>query len=246
MIRALMIDDEPSALETLEAMVRRYVPEITAFQSTRDPFQGLELIQSYKPDLLFLDVQMPGMTGFDLLKKVDQYSFEVIFTTAFDKYAVEAIRFSALDFLLKPIDADDLKAAIQRYIGRKANEAERQALIDNLKYNLGAAKEDFRMAIATLKGTYYYDIKKIIRLEGEGNYTRLYFESDKPLLASRTLKDFEEILSAYGFIRAHRSHLVNKRFVTSVQFDGFIEMADKSQIEISRRRKEAVMQQLKA
>jgi two-component system LytT family response regulator len=211
----------------------------------RDPQEGLALLQAYRPDLLFLDVQMPGMTGFDLLKQVSQYSFEVIFTTAFDKYAVEAIRFSALDFLLKPIDADELKAAIQRFISRKADEAERQALIDNLKYNLSAEKEDFRIAIATLKGTYYYDIKKIIRLEGEGNYTRIFFENDKPLLASRTLKDFEEILAPYGFIRAHRSHLINKRFVSSVLFDGFIEMADKSQIEISRRRKEAVMQLLK-
>jgi two-component system LytT family response regulator len=245
-IRALLIDDEPSALETLEAMIRRYVPEITEFRSTRDPVEGLALIQAYQPNLVFLDIQMPAMTGFDLLKKINKYTFEVIFTTAFDKYAVEAIRFSALDFLLKPIDADELMAAIKRFLERQADEAERQALIDNFKYNLNAEKEDFRIAIATLKGTYYFDIKKIIRLEGEGNYTRIFFENDKPLLASRTLKDFEDVLSSYGFIRAHRSHLINKRFVSAVLFDGSIEMTDKSQIEISRRRKDAVMQLLKA
>jgi two-component system LytT family response regulator len=244
MIRALCIDDEPSALETLTSMIQRYTPQITELKTTRDPFEGLTLLGTYNPQLLFLDVQMPGLTGFDLLKRIERYSFEVIFTTAFDKYAIEAIRFSALDFLLKPIDADELKAAVQRFIEKKASEEERQKLIDNLKYNLTAEKDDFRLAIATLKGTFYYSIKKIVRLEGEGNYTRIYFDKDKPLLASKTLKDFEELLITHGFIRVHRSHLINKVFVGSVLFDGFIEMTDKSKIEISRRRKEAVMQQL--
>jgi two-component system LytT family response regulator len=244
MIRALIIDDEPSALETLSAMIRRYVPEISELQTSRDPQVGLEILSTKAPDLLFLDVQMPGMTGFELLKKVNRYPFEVIFTTAFDHYAVEAIRFSALDYLLKPIDADELKAAIQRFLQKKATVEERQQHIENLKFNLEASREDFRIAITTLKGTFYYAIKNIIRLEGEGNYTRIFFEKDKPLLASRTLKDFEEILSAYDFIRIHRSHLVNKRFVTSVQYDGFVEMKDGSRVEISRRRKEAVMMQL--
>lgn len=245
MIKALIIDDEPSALETLTSMIQRHVPEITELQSTRDPVKGVELLKTYNPQLLFLDVQMPALNGFDVLKKVNRYNFEVIFTTAFDKYAVEAIRFSALDYLLKPIDADDLKAAVRRFLDKKESESERQQHIDNLKYNLSAEKEEFKIAIATLKGTFFYSIKKIIRLEGEGNYTMIYFENDKPLLASRTLKDFEEILSAHGFIRAHRSHLINKNFVSSVLFDGFIEMQDKSRIEISRRRKEVVMQQLK-
>jgi two-component system LytT family response regulator len=243
-IRALLIDDEPSALETLTAMIRRYCPEIGELRSTRDPFEGLELLGTYDPQLLFLDIQMPGLTGFDLLKRINKYSFEVIFTTAFDKYAIEAIRFSALDFLLKPIDADELKAAVQRFLQKKASVEEREKLLDNLRFNLNAEKDEFRLAITTLKGTYYYSIKTIIRLEGEGNYTNIFFEKEKALLASRTLKDFEEILVTHGFIRVHRSHLVNKHFVKSVLFDGFIEMADGSKIEISRRRKEAVMLQL--
>lgn len=245
MIRALIIDDEPSAIETLTSMLERHVPEISELRSTRDPEEGVQLITSYQPQLLFLDVQMPGLNGFDVLKKVDRYDFEVIFTTAFNKYAVDAIRFSALDYLLKPIDADDLKAAVARFLEKKASEEERQKQIDNLRYNLNTQNEDFKLAIATLKGIFFYSIRKIIRLEGEGNYSRIYFENEKPLLASRTLKDFEEILAPHGFIRAHRSHLINKRFVQSVLFDGFIEMADQSKIEISRRRKDMVMQQLK-
>jgi len=225
-------------------MIRRYCPEIGELRATRDPFEGLELLGTFEPQLLFLDVQMPGMTGFDLLKRINKYSFEVIFTTAFDKYAIEAIRFSALDFLLKPIDADELKAAVQRFQEKKASVEDRERHLDNLRFNLNAEKEDFRLAITTLKGIFYYSIKKFIRLEGEGNYTNIFFEKEKPLLASRTLKDFEEILASYGFIRVHRSHLINKRFVNSVLFDGSVDMADGSKIEISRRRKEAVMQQL--
>ncbi len=245
MIRALIIDDEPSAIETLTHMIQRYVPEISELQSTREPYKGVELLQSFNPHLLFLDVQMPGLNGFDVLKKVNRFSFEVIFTTAFNEYAIEAIRFSALDFLLKPIDADELKAAIQRFFEKKASEEERQKLFENLKFNLSAEHADFKIAITTTKGTFFYPIKNIIRLEGDGNYTRLFFDDEKPLLASRTLKDFEEILIQHGFIRVHRSHLVNKEFVDSVLFDGYIEMRDKSKIEISRRRKEIVMQQLK-
>ncbi|HZV70267.1 MAG TPA: LytTR family DNA-binding domain-containing protein [Saprospiraceae bacterium] len=245
MIKALIIDDEPSAIETLTFMIQRYVPEISDLQSTRDPNKGVELLQSLSPQLLFLDVQMPGLNGFDVLKKVNRFSFEVIFTTAFNQYAIEAIRFSALDFLLKPIDADELKSAIRRFLEKRASEEERQKLFENLKFNLTAEQSDFKIAITTTKGTFFYPIRNIIRLEGDGNYTRLFFDNDKPLLASRTLKDFEEILSMHGFLRVHRSHLVNKDFVEAVLFDGYIEMSDKSKIEISRRRKEIVMQELK-
>jgi two-component system LytT family response regulator len=227
-------------------MIERYVPEITDVMTSRDPEKGVELIRSWQPNLVFLDVQMPGMTGFDVLRKARTYDFEVIFTTAFNKYAIEAIRFSALDYLLKPIDADELKSAFHRFKEKQATEKDRRDLLDNLRFNLAAENEDFRIAIATLKGTFFYSIRKIIRLEGEGNYTRIFFENDKPILASKTLKDFEEILTPYGFIRAHRSHLINKRFVDSVLFDGFIQMQDNSKIEISRRRKEAVMQMLKS
>jgi two-component system LytT family response regulator len=245
MIRALILDDEPSAIETLTFMIQRYVPEITELRSTRDPLEGIELLQSFNPQLLFLDVQMPKLNGFEVLKKVDNFNFEVIFTTAFNQYAIEAIRFSALDYLLKPIDADDLKASIQRFIEKHTNEGEQQKLIENLKYNLSADHADFKLAVTTTKGTFFYPISKIMRLEGDGNYTRLFFDNDKPLLTSKTLKDFEEILAMHGFIRIHRSHLVNKQFVESVLFEGYIEMKDKSKIEISRRRKEMVMQELK-
>src|SRR5690349_817735 len=119
MIRAFAVDDEPAAINTLRLMIERYTPEITTLQTTNRPNEALEMIASYKPDLVFLDIQMPGLTGFDLLRQLDRINFEIIFTTAYDQYAIEAIRFSALDYLLKPIDAEDLKTAVQRFVKNK-------------------------------------------------------------------------------------------------------------------------------
>ena len=116
MIKALIIDDEPSAVNTLRLMLERYVPEIKELKSTNDAQEGLQLINTFKPQLLFLDIQMPMMTGFELLKQVPEINFNIIFTTAHDKYAIDAIRFSALDYLLKPIDADELRAAADKFI----------------------------------------------------------------------------------------------------------------------------------
>jgi len=161
MIRALIIDDEPSAIETLTFLIQRYVPEISELQNTRDPVKGVEILTSYNPDLLFLDVQMPGLSGFDVLKKVNRFNFEVIFTTAFNQYAIEAIRFSALDFLLKPIDADELKASIQRFLEKRASEEERQKRIENLKYNLAAEGADFKLPLRPQRVPSFIRSKKL-------------------------------------------------------------------------------------
>lgn len=245
MIKALLIDDEPSALETLSLMIRRYVPDITGIQLCNDPVKAIGLIRDWKPALVFLDIQMPAFTGFEMLKRISDIDFEVIFTTAYDQYAVEAIRFSALDFLLKPIDADELKAAVERFKERLNTSGQRQQFYQNLRYNMEAGRDDQKLAITNTQGTFFYRIGGISRVEGEGNYSRLYFDTGNTVLASKTLKDFEEMLSSHGFVRVHKSHLVNKRFVVSVLNDNTVKMEDGSILEISRRRKEAVMEALK-
>jgi len=116
MLKALIIDDEPAAVKTLELMIKRYVPEIEDLKSTNDPAEGIHLLKTYQPQILFLDIQMPVMTGFDILKHFPNLPFNIIFTTAHDEYAIQAIRFSALDFLLKPIDADELQTAVEKYM----------------------------------------------------------------------------------------------------------------------------------
>src|SRR5688500_18114174 len=135
-VKALIIDDEITAIQTLSLMIRHYVPEITTLKSTTDPYEGLLLLQSFSPQLLFIDIQMPLMNGFELLKKVPKINFSIIFTTAHDEYAIDAIRFSALDYLLKPIDTEELQNAFKRYQARLTPDAVNDPLYKNFMYNL--------------------------------------------------------------------------------------------------------------
>jgi len=246
MIKAIIIDDETPAVETLQLMLKRYVPEITELRSVTEPAEGIHLLKSWKPDLLFLDIQIPVMNGFDILKQFPQINFSIIFTTAYDHYAIQAIRFSALDYLLKPIDADELRAAMDRFLAKEASKQNEESLYNNLLHNISVKqKEDFKLALATTAGTYFYQPEEIIRLEAESNYTRFFFTHQKPLLTSRTLREYEEILTDYGFIRTHKSHLINKKHVVRITREGALAMVDKSIVEISRRRKDEVVELLK-
>jgi two-component system, LytTR family, response regulator len=247
MSRALIIDDEPSAVKTLTLMIQHYVPEITELKSTNDPYEGLSLLNTFDPHLLFIDIQMPLITGFELLRQIPQINFNIIFTTAHDEYAIEAIRFSALDYLLKPIDADELRAAYNRFLQKQHNNATNQQLYNNFIYNINTDdKKDFKLALPTTQGTFFYKPDEIIRLEGESNYTKFFFVNKKTLLTSRTLKEYEEILVDHGFIRVHKSHMLNKTHVVNYTADGMLTLSDQSKVEVSRRRKEEVMERLKS
>jgi two-component system LytT family response regulator len=245
-VKALILDDEAPAIETLSLMLKHYVPEITSVKTTSDPFEGLLLLQSYRPDLLFIDIQMPLMNGFEFLKKVSRVDFSIIFTTAHDEYAIDAIRFSALDYLLKPIDTDELQNAFTRYLEKQAINAINDPLYKNLMYNLAVVdKKDFKLALPTLQGTYFYKPQDILRLEGEGGYTNFFFADKTSLLTTYTLKHYEDILINYGFIRVHKSHLVNRSHVVNCLADGMLTMSDFTRIEISRRRRVEVFEILK-
>lgn len=245
MIKALLIDDEPAAIKTLTLMLQHYAPEITEIKSASDPHEGLQLLKTYQPDLLFLDVQMPLMTGFELLKQLPEIYFNIIFTTAFDKYAIEAIRFSAVDYLLKPIDSDELQTAIKRYIEKTAA-PHNKPLYNNFLHNIHAtAKEDFKLALSTTQGTFFYSPASIIRLEGESNYTKFFFTNNKTLLTSKTIKEYEEILDGHDFIRVHKSHIINKKHVVKYTNEGVLTLTGDVKVEISRRRKEEVFGRLK-
>lgn len=247
MLKALIIDDEPAAVRTLELMLKRYVPEIELIATTTDPVAGIQLLKSFQPHLLFLDIQMPVMNGFDVLKHFPSLPFNIIFTTAYDEYAIQAIRFSALDFLLKPIDADELQMAVEKYMIKEVLNMSNQALYNNFLHNISSSKkEDFKLALATSEGTYFFNPDQIVRLEGESNYTRFFFMEKKPVLASKTLKEFDEILSRHGFLRIHKSHLINRKHITNLSNDGVLTMADQSKVEISRRRRAEVSEFLRS
>jgi two-component system LytT family response regulator len=199
-------------------------------------------LDQYHPDLVMLDIEMPGMNGFDFLNKAAGYDFDVIFTTAFDQYAIKAIRFSALDYLLKPLDLVDLQNALNRFIARRHQQRDHKELVHNLIENIQKQETDeYRLAISTSEGVFFHLPSEIIRCEGENNYTTFHFEKAKPLVVSHTLKEYESMLTDYGFIRVHKSHLINMKFVSRVDRDGFLWLSNGHQVPVSRRRKEEVM-----
>jgi two-component system LytT family response regulator len=246
MTKILIVDDEPAASNILKMLIEKHVPVAKDIRSCNSPEEALIIIHEWQPDLLMLDIEMPNMNGFDLLNRVGNSGFDVVFTTAYDKYAIKAIRFSALDYLLKPVDIAELQNAINKHIIKKFQPPqEQQKLVSNLISNLQQKDQTgFKLALSTTEGVFFFIPSEIIRLEGESNYTRFYFASQKPMLVSRTLKEYEDILSEHDFIRAHKSHLVNKKFVKYLDKEGLLWLTDGSHIIVSRRKKEEVLKEL--
>jgi two-component system LytT family response regulator len=246
MTRILIVDDEPAASNILKMLIEKHVPAAKDIKTCNSPEEALKIIGEWEPNLLMLDIEMPNMNGFDLLNRVGNSDFDVVFTTAYDKYAIKAIRFSALDYLLKPVDIAELQNAINKHIIKKFQPPqEQQKLVSNLISNLQQKDQTgFKLALSTTEGVFFFIPSEIIRLEGESNYTRFYFANQKPMLVSRTLKESEDILAEHDFIRAHKSHLVNKKFVKHLDKEGLLWLTDGSHIIVSRRKKEEVLKEL--
>lgn len=191
-----------------------------------------------------LDVEMPGSNGFDLLNRAIENKFDVIFTTAHNHYAIKAIRFSALDYLLKPIDFLELQNAVNRHTIRQQNDNQKP-LMQNLINNLQKSDtRDFKLALSTMEGIFFYAPVEIIYCEAKNNYTQFYFDKQKPLLVSKTLGEYEEILKDYGFLRIHKSFLVNKQYATHFSSQDGLEMKGGKCLPVSTRRKETVISAL--
>lgn len=248
MIKILIVDDEAAASNMLRLLIEKQLPAKKEILCVNSPTEALDRIPDFKPTLLMLDIEMPEMNGFDLLNRLGTWDFDLIFTTAYDRYAIKAIRFSALDYLLKPIDIVDLQNALNRHLVRREHGPQPQApLIDNLLTNLKQKDTgNFKLALSTSEGTFFFDPKDIIRLEGESNYTRFFLSNHKPVLVSKTLKEYEELLTAHDFIRVHKSYLVNRTYVRHMDRDGVLWLTDGSHILVSRRKKEEVMKELTA
>ena len=247
MTRILIVDDETAASNILKMLIEKHIPTPKEIRTCNTPEEALEIIPEWQPNLLMLDIEMPNMNGFDLLNRVGNSDFDVIFTTAYDKYAIKAIRFSALDYLLKPVDITELQNAINKHIIKKEfyHPREQQQLVSNLINNLQQKDQSgFKLAVSTSEGVFFFTPAEIIRLEGESNYTRFYFANQKPMIVSKTLKDYEDILGDHDFIRAHKSHLVNKKFVKHFDKEGLLWLTDGSHIIVSRRKKEEVLKEL--
>jgi two-component system LytT family response regulator len=245
-IKAIIIDDEHDGREALRIAVERYFPDINVKRICESPDQGIEAIKTIKPDLVFLDVQMPHLSGFDLLKRVSPFDFEVIFVTAHDQYAIKAIRFSALDYLLKPVDIDDLRAAIQKVKERlehKNTSQQYQSVLHNAQQNGG--KID-RLAVPTQDGIEFFHTADIVYCEAQGSYTNILLKGKTKALVSRNLKDFENLLSDSGFCRVHHSFLINMSHVRKYikGEGGYVVMTDDHYVDVSRRKKDEFLKLL--
>ncbi|MEK7226599.1 MAG: LytTR family DNA-binding domain-containing protein, partial [Bacteroidota bacterium] len=186
-----------------------------------------------------------GLNGFDFLIWAGEWNFDVIFTTAYDKYAIKAIRFSALDYLLKPIDIVELQNAVNRHIVKKQSvpAGSQQRLFDNLIYNLKQKdQQQFKLALSTSEGIFLYEPKDIVLLEGSSNYTKFFFVNQKSLIVAKTLKEYEDILLEHQFLRVHKSYLVNRAHVIKVDREAVLELTNKMHIPVSRRRKPEILQ----
>lgn len=243
MIRILIIDDEPASVNILKILIQKHIPVPKTIETTTSATEGIGLIQAFKPTLLLLDIKMPEMDGFDLLSQAADGGFDVIFTTAYDHFAIKAIRLSALDYLLKPIDAAELQNAINRHIAKQAQQDHsRGPLFRNLLYNLKNTQPSFdKLAIPTLEKTYFFNLEDIVYCEGSNNYTHFHFMKQPPVIASRTLKEYEEMLEGCGFVRVHKSYLVNRQHISYLNREGTLRLSNGKNIPVSRRKKESLL-----
>ncbi|MFC1729683.1 LytR/AlgR family response regulator transcription factor [candidate division KSB1 bacterium] len=244
MIKAIIIDDESKSIDTLNGLLKRYCENIEVIATADGCESGIKSIKSNQPDVVFLDIQMPDGSGFKLLEGVGDINFEIIFTTAYDQFAIKAIKYSALDYLLKPIDPDDLKKSVEKLKKQKQNKQINdhiKVLLENIK---STKSEPSKIILSTSEGMHVVKVSDIIRCESDDYYTRFFLINEKIIMVSKTLKENEELLKGHHFIRPHRSHLVNTRYIRSfLRTDGgTIVMSDGNHIPVSRRKREKIVE----
>lgn len=236
-MKALIVDDEHKASEILDLLIKVHIPEINQTRIAANGPEATGVLKEFTPNIVFLDIRMPGQNGFEWLASLSQRPFDVIFTTAYDQYAIQAIRYSAFDYLVKPVDPEDLRNAMDRFKGQPEGHHDRY---ENLLFNITQQDtSNFRLTVATTEGTYYIDHVDIIRCEADGNYTHFYLKNARHIMTSRSLGHYSSILPEVRFIRCHKSHLVNLDHIESIS-DKKILLKDGTNVEVSRRRMASV------
>ena len=245
-IRSIIIDDEPNNIENLQILLYQYCPEISIVATAMNADSGIEAIQVYQPDIVFLDIQMPEKSGFDVLRAFTGINFEIIFITAYDQYGIQAIKFSALDYLLKPININELKLAVEKARQKIIAKQKDYNIVNLLEYIKAGNKEIPKIALPTLQEILYVRVDDIIRCEASNNYTLFYLKNGEKVLVCKTLKEFAELLAPHNFIRTHQSHLVNLHFVKSFlrEDGGALFLTDQTKVPISRQNRDMVKEKL--
>ena len=244
MIKAIIIDDIEQARITLKKDLQVYAPDVSIIGEANGVVEGAKLLKSLKPDIVFLDIQMQDGSGFDLLDILKEIPFKIIFITASDAHAIKAFRYAAIDYLLKPVDPDELTASLKKFREQKLNENEKYQLLNESLKNHQKPHE--RLALHTQDKIHIVNITDILRCESNVNYTEFHFVNGKKLLVTKTLKDFEDLLNDQGFYRVHQSHLINTKFIKEfVKTDGgYLIMNDGCNVPVSTRKRPEVMKML--
>ncbi len=243
MIKAILVDDEKGAIETLSGMLNMFCSNVQVIGKAYSVIEARVLIKELSPDLVFLDVNMPFENGFDLLQSLDDYNFHVIFTTAYNNYALKAIKFGALDYLLKPIDFKELEKAVAKINKVGLNKSQYKIF----KAHQLDDKEE-QIVLPHKSGFKIVNYSEILRLEGDRNYTKIYFINGEQLLVAKTLKEYEELLSDYGFFRVHQSNIVNMNCIRGYISGrgGKIQLIDNSEVDLARSRKKTFLKLLES
>jgi two-component system, LytTR family, response regulator len=245
MLKSIIIDDEMKSLENLRILIQDFCDDVEVKALCQNVDDGIAAIEQHKPDVVFLDIQMQRETGFDLLTRIKKIDFDVIFTTAYSEYAIRAFRFSAIDYLLKPIDISELHAALEKVRNKRGDGlSERLSqLIDNLKAN---PTQKYKLALPTGDGLVFVKVEEIIYCEADSNYTQIYLTNGTHHIVSRTLKEYEEILTDQDFFRIHNSHLINLNLIKNyIRGDGgHVIMSNGKTLDVSKRKRDAFLSRL--
>jgi len=246
MIKAIIVDDELGARESLSKMLEKNCKQIEIVAKVDSMLSAFEAITNKEPDLVFLDIEMPNGNAFDLLEKFKTINFNIIFTTAYDHYAIKAIKFSAIDYILKPIDPEELITAVKRFEDRAGQKATLDKQFKTLLSNVRPENKLKKVGIPDGDGLIFINLSDIIRCDSDGNYTFFILTSGKKIIASRTLGEYEQMFADDNFFRIHRSHLINlehvKKYIKGE--GGYVVMSDNSQVEVSRRNKTDFLEKL--
>lgn len=247
-IKTVIIDDENPSIETLQWKLKNYCPQVEVVAFFDNPVEGVEFLKGNQVELLFLDIEMPLLNGFDVLEELGrEVPFDVIFTTAYDNFGIRAVKFSALDYLLKPVQNKELQQAVEKHLKKTSHRVsgkQVEVLLDNVE----AEKRDkpFKIALATKESIEFVVPKEIITCTSDSNYTIIYLQDGRKLLISKTLKEFEEMLQPFNFFRTHNSHLVNleeiQKFIRSD--GGYLVLKNKMKIPVSKNRKDGLLDRL--
>lgn len=245
MIQAIIIDDERHSCDALKMLLDKCCPQIQVAAICHSASDGIAKIRELKPDLIFLDIEMPHINGFQMLEQLSTVEFEIIFTTSYDQYAIKAFKYSALDYLMKPVDREELEKAVQK-VSKKINPSISQQLEILLQKINQPAVPVQRIALPTMQGLEFILVESIIHCSSSNNYTEFFLKDKRRILVSRTLKEAEDMLADHAFLRVHNSHIVNLNAITKyVKGEGgYLVMEDGSTVDVSRSRKELLMEKL--